>query len=98
MTLHWKWYVEATGRRHHSFFAPMGSFDFGFGGMVIALLSVLFAGACTNSTNRAAANNSKPLPVRIYTVTEETTHRRAQAVGSLFPLEESTLSAEVEGI
>jgi RND family efflux transporter MFP subunit len=66
--------------------------------MVIALLSVLFAGACTNSTNRASASNSKPLPVQIYVVTEETTHRRAQAVGSLFALEESTLSAEVEGI
>jgi len=98
MTLHWKWYAEATGRRHHSFFVPMGSFDLGLGGVVIALLSVLFSCGCANSTNRAAASNSKPLPVRIYIVTEESTHRRAQAVGSLFPLEESTLSAEVEGI
>jgi multidrug efflux pump subunit AcrA (membrane-fusion protein) len=37
------------------------------------------------------------VPAHIYTVAEETTRRRVQAVGSLFPLEESTLSAEVEG-
>jgi RND family efflux transporter MFP subunit len=32
----------------------------------------------------------------VYTVAEETTRRRVQAVGSLFALEESTLSAQVE--
>ena len=37
------------------------------------------------------------MPAHIYQVTEETTRRRVQAVGSLYPLEESTLSAEVEG-
>jgi RND family efflux transporter MFP subunit len=38
-----------------------------------------------------------PTPVRLYTVAEETAQRRVQAVGSLFALEESTLSSQVEG-
>lgn len=38
-----------------------------------------------------------PAPVRVYTVAEETTQRKVQAVGSLFAFEESTLSAQVEG-
>ena len=53
--------------------------------------------ACSNS-NRAAANNSKPVLVHVYTVAEETARRRVQAIGSLFALEESTLSAEVDGV
>ena len=35
--------------------------------------------------------------VHVFTVAEETTQRRVQAVGSLFAFEESTLSAQVEG-
>jgi len=38
-----------------------------------------------------------PTPVHLYTVKEETTQRRVQAAGSLFALEESALSAQVEG-
>ena len=38
-----------------------------------------------------------PTPVHLYTVAEETAQRRVQAVGSLFALEESILSAQVEG-
>jgi RND family efflux transporter MFP subunit len=38
-----------------------------------------------------------PAPVHVYTVAEETTQRRVQATGSLFPFEESTISAQVEG-
>jgi RND family efflux transporter MFP subunit len=38
-----------------------------------------------------------PTPVHLYTVAEETAQRRVQAVGSLFALEESTLSSQVEG-
>ena len=52
---------------------------------------------CSNSrANSSAAAVSGPVPAHIYTVAEETTRRRVQAVGSLYPLEESTLSAEVE--
>lgn len=40
---------------------------------------------------------SHPTPVHLYTVAEETTTRRVQASGSLFALEESVLSSQVEG-
>jgi len=63
---------------------------------LLAITSGSFV-ACSNS-NRAAANNSAPVPVHVYTVAEETARRRVQAVGSLFALEESTLSAEVDGV
>jgi RND family efflux transporter MFP subunit len=61
-----------------------------------ALLVTVLSNGCSNSQ----ANNAKasdPAAVHIYTVAEETTRRRVQAVGSLLALEESTLSAEVEG-
>ena len=59
---------------------------------------VLFACGCSTSrANSASAAQSKPVPVHIYDVSEETTRRRVEAVGSLFPLEESALSSEVEG-
>ena len=64
----------------------------------VAGLSLLFVCGCSNfRTNSAAASRPKAVSAHIYTVTEETTRRRVQAVGSLYPLEESTLSAEVEG-
>jgi RND family efflux transporter MFP subunit len=67
-------------------------------GASVAGLSLLLACGCSNfRTNNAAASLSKPVPAHIYTVAEETTRRRVQAVGSLYALEESTLSAEVEG-
>jgi RND family efflux transporter MFP subunit len=54
--------------------------------------------ACSNSpATSAAAGQSKLVPVHIFTVSEETTRRNVQAVGSLYALEESVLSAEVEG-
>ena len=60
-----------------------------------ALLATLVTTGCSKSqANNAAAD---PAAVHIYTVVEETTRRRVQAVGSLLALEESTLSAEVEG-
>jgi membrane fusion protein (multidrug efflux system) len=40
---------------------------------------------------------SHPTPVQFYTVAEETARRRIQAVGSLYALEESILSSQVEG-
>lgn len=64
----------------------------------LAVMMALVAGGCSNSqANSAKAGFSKPVPVHIYSVTEETTRRRVQAVGSLFALEESALSAQVEG-
>ena len=71
------------------FFAP---------GATVAGFSLLVLCGCSNfQTKSAGASLPRAVPARIYTVTEETTRRRVQAVGSLYPLEESTLSAEVEG-
>ena len=65
---------------------------------LIDFFLVLFACGCSSSgVNSASAGQSKPVAVHIYNVAEETTRRRVQAVGSLFPLEESALSSEVEG-
>lgn len=73
----------------HWFFAP---------GAFLTGLSLLLACGCSNfRTNSAAASLASAVPAHLYTVTEETTRRRVQAVGSLYPLEESTLSAQVAG-
>lgn len=64
----------------------------------VAGLCLLIVCGCSNfRANSAAASHPSAVPAHVYTVTEETTRRRVQAVGSLYPLEESTLSAEVEG-
>jgi membrane fusion protein, multidrug efflux system len=58
----------------------------------------LLAGGCSKSiSTRVLGDAAHPTPVHLYTVKEETTQRRIQAAGSLFALEESTLSAQVEG-
>jgi len=59
--------------------------------------SVLTTGCAKFQANSAKASFSKPVPVHVYSVAEETTRRRIQAMGSLLALEESTLSAQVEG-
>ena len=66
--------------------------------VLAAVVPVFFVSGCSNGhANSAEASKARTTPARIYTVAEETTRRRVQTVGSLFALEESTLSAEVEG-
>jgi len=66
--------------------------------LALAATVAVFANGCSNSqANSAKAGFSKPVPVHVYAVAEESTRRRVQAVGSLLALEESTLSAQVEG-
>src|SRR5215467_12127090 len=63
-----------------------------------ASLAVLIAGGCSKSMPSSVLGDAAhPTPVHLYTVAEETTQRRVQAAGSLFALEESVLSAQVEG-
>ena len=62
-----------------------------------ACVVVLAAGCSKGQPNSVLGDASHPAPVHFYTVAEETARRRIQAVGSLFALEESTLSSEVEG-
>ena len=55
--------------------------------------------ACSKTTSTSVQGDAgHPSPVHLYTVEEEVTQRRVQAVGSLYALEESTLSAQVEGL
>src|SRR5215469_15711265 len=63
----------------------------------LVAISILTSGCSNYQAHGAKASFSKPVPVHVYLVEEETTRRRIQAVGSLFALEESTLSAQVEG-
>jgi len=63
-----------------------------------ATLALLTAGGCSKAQpTRVLGDAAHPAPVHFYTVAEETARRRIQAVGSLYALEESTLSSEVEG-
>ena len=71
--------------------------QFPFRAALIAGLSLLLLSGCSNFRKNAAASAPKAVPAHVYTVAEETSRRRVQAVGSLYPLEESTLSAQVEG-
>jgi len=63
---------------------------------VLALSGLLYACAKSPSAN-VRGDAAHPTPVHFYTVAEETAKRRVQAVGSLFALEESILSSQVEG-
>src|SRR6266704_830906 len=71
------------------------------GGMDFALAAMFavfaVAGCSKAQPSSVLGDASHPAPVRFYTVAEETARRRIQAVGSLYALEESTLSSEVEG-
>jgi RND family efflux transporter MFP subunit len=57
----------------------------------------LACGCARTSTSSVRGDATHPTPVHLYTVAEETAQRRIQAVGSLFALEESVLSSQVEG-
>jgi RND family efflux transporter MFP subunit len=76
---------------------PMRNFWMRAGCLLIAAWPVIFSAGCSNTQANSQAGASRAIPAHVYTVAEETTRRRVQAVGSLFALEESTLSAEVEG-
>jgi RND family efflux transporter MFP subunit len=69
--------------------------------MDFALATVFAISLATGCSKAQPANvlgdAAHPAPVHFYTVAEETARRRIQAVGSLYALEESTLSSEVEG-
>ena len=61
---------------------------------------LLFLGQVGCSRSQQAnvrGDASNPIAVHSYPVTEEVVRRRVQATGSLYALEESTVSAEVEG-
>ena len=62
------------------------------------LIAIALACGCSKSQPSSVRGDaSHPTPVHLYTVAEEVAQRRVQAVGSLYALEESTLSSQVEG-
>jgi RND family efflux transporter MFP subunit len=63
--------------------------------VVLAGASLLFG--CGKSTPSVLGDATHPVLVHVYSVVEETAQRRVQASGSLFPFEESIISAQVEG-
>jgi RND family efflux transporter MFP subunit len=63
----------------------------------LALLMLFPAGCSKTQSASVLGDAAHPTPVHFYTVAEETARRRIQAVGSLFPFEESILSSQVEG-
>ncbi len=66
--------------------------------LACAAALLLWSAGCGHSgTASVQGDASHPIPVKVYTVAEETARRNVQAVGSLYALEESALSAEVEG-
>ena len=65
---------------------------------LLATLAVSGVAGCSKAQPTSVLGDaSHPALVHFYTVAEETARRRIQAVGSLYALEESTLSSEVEG-
>jgi RND family efflux transporter MFP subunit len=68
------------------------------GSVVVACLAAILLGGCSKSQSGSVLGDAAhPTPVHFYTVAEETARRRIQAVGSLFALEESALSSQVDG-
>lgn len=71
------------------------------GGGLAFSLAVLLAAlgtACSSSPQTGVRGDTgNPIAARIHPVEEQVVRRSVQAVGSLYPLEESTISAEVEG-
>jgi len=64
---------------------------------LLAALAASVAGCSRTQEVGARGDGANAIPVRAFDVTEETVRRNVQALGSLFALEESVISAEVEG-
>jgi len=65
--------------------------------LTVASVALLVAGCSKTQSASVLGDAAHPTPVHSYTVAAETARRRIQAVGSLFPFEESILSSQVEG-
>jgi RND family efflux transporter MFP subunit len=63
----------------------------------LASVALLAAGCSKTQSASVLGDAAHPTPIHSYTVAAETARRRIQAVGSLFPFEESILSSQVEG-
>ncbi len=82
--------AESLSRNHPGLACRLGIFS------LLFILALLQAGCSRTQTASARGDAANPIAVRAYPVQEEVIRRRVQAVGSLYALEESTVSAEVE--
>ena len=64
---------------------------------ILCCCSLSFASCSKTSGKQVDAASNRPLSVRVLPVEERQIRRNVEAVGSLFPLEEVTVSSEVEG-
>lgn len=68
-----------------------------FAPLALALLLLFLPAGCSKTQpSTVLGDAAHPLPVHLYTVSDEIARRHVQAVGSLLAFEESTLSAQVE--
>jgi len=68
------------------------------GALTLAGALLLLQFGCSRGPEvRARGDGGNAIPVRTYPVKEEAVRRSVQALGSLYALEESTISSEVEG-
>src|SRR2546422_4746245 len=81
--------LSRLGRCSGSCFSPVT--------LVTLLLFLVQAGCSRTQPASVRGDAANPIAVRSFPVEEEVVRRRVQAVGSLYALEESTISAEVEG-
>jgi multidrug efflux pump subunit AcrA (membrane-fusion protein) len=77
--------------------AQLGSRVFFSAGALLLISLFLVEAGCSRTRSASVRGNAdNPILVRAYPVGEEVVRRHVQAVGSLYPLDESTVSAEVE--
>jgi RND family efflux transporter MFP subunit len=65
--------------------------------LVACLVGGAGAGCQSGRASEGSASLQKPVSVRVVPVASRTVQRSVEAVGSLFPYEEATVSSEVEG-
>jgi len=64
---------------------------------VCSVVAVLFPAACSSGPGAQSGSMQKgQIPVRFFAVEEQVLERRIQPVGSLLPIDQSTISSEVE--
>jgi multidrug efflux pump subunit AcrA (membrane-fusion protein) len=65
--------------------------------LLLALLSGVAVGCAPGGANESSSRAQEPVKARVVAVVSRTVQRDVEAVGSLFPYEEVTVSSEVEG-
>src|SRR5689334_4820882 len=66
-------------------------------GVVAIVGATALVAGCSRSQPVQAKQDAGPVPVRVASVTTRQVQRVVESVGTLFPFDESTISAEIEG-